>query len=349
MRCRLVPRLRPTRATRRRFHTVSTPSASGLHTWVLCCTALYAAVEAYDYGLNVLDRLYRTQLGRRHKEAWLREAQRVPVRAAYARAEQGNLEAAVTVLEQGRALLLSEALERDQARLDHLTELGYDVLAQRYREAANLLGGMDRAYGGVAELTSPPPLQRHADLQAAKDELQAVISEIRAVEGYERFLDPPNFADVAVAAAAAPLAYLAATKAGGLGLIVTADAAVTRVPLPELTVASLQREVSEYFGAYSGRYSDPDAWLAALDKLTRWLWDCVMEPVLATAAPLPGSSSSQPVCSPFSRCTQPGWKTIADLRDGATPWTIPCTPTPRTPGQSQPPLGARRPFPWTAC
>jgi len=236
------------------------------------------AVEAYGYALDELDRLYRLQFGRPHKEAWLREAQGLTARAAHAHAERGNLEKAVTVLEHGRALLLSETLERDQAQLDRLADLGFGQLAERYREAANLLGGPEPGPDG-AQLAPPERLR------AARHELQAVISEIRAVEGYERFLDPTNFADVAVAAATAPLAYLAATGAGGLGLLVTADAAVIRVPLPELTLPSLQRVVNAYFGAYSLRHYDPGAWLTTLDGVTRWLWDHVMEPVLAAMAP----------------------------------------------------------------
>jgi CHAT domain-containing protein/tetratricopeptide (TPR) repeat protein len=71
------------------------------------------ATEAYGYGLEVADRLFKVQETRPHKEAWLGELEGLPTDAAYALVMLGHLERAVDVLEQGRALLLAETLEID--------------------------------------------------------------------------------------------------------------------------------------------------------------------------------------------------------------------------------------------
>lgn len=77
------------------------------------------------------------------------------------------------------------------------------------------------------------------DIQAARDDLDAVIDEIRRkVLGYRDFLAPATLNDVARTAQACPLVYLAAAEPGGLALIVR-GADVTHVPLHRLTTAAL--------------------------------------------------------------------------------------------------------------
>jgi hypothetical protein len=76
------------------------------------------AAEAYSYGLDVADGLFKAQEARSHKEAWLGELEGLPTDAAYALVMLGHLEKAVDALEQGRALLLVEMLETDTVAQD---------------------------------------------------------------------------------------------------------------------------------------------------------------------------------------------------------------------------------------
>ena len=59
-------------------------------------------------------------------------------------------------------------------------------------------------------------------LEAARAELDAAIEAIRGVEGYEDFFRPPTWEKIVEAAVApgVPLAYLVATPAGGVALVV---------------------------------------------------------------------------------------------------------------------------------
>jgi CHAT domain-containing protein len=121
------------------------------------------------------------------------------------------------------------------------------------------------------------------DIRAAREELDAVIEEIRAVPGYEDFLAVPTFADVADAAGECPLVYLAAAEPGGLALVVRGTD-VTHVPLDGLTAGTLREKLTAHLGRYARYRESPKTaypeWNAGLDEVTAWLWDAVMGPVL---------------------------------------------------------------------
>jgi CHAT domain-containing protein len=241
-------------------------------------------VEAYGLGLEAMDRLFRVQLLRRHRETWLLAAEGLPLRAAYALAADGDPAAAAVTVERGRALLLSDALERDRADLEHLPA-AQQGLVDRYRQAADRVDHLERA-----ELARPRalvvPERRAAELRAAHDELDAAIAEIRTVHGYRRFLEPPAFADLA-AAASPLLVYLVATEAGGLALLVGDDAQARW--LPRLTAEELRATVDRYRAAYADFRAAPDTgarrWSATVEEVTGWLWEAVMGPVLEALAP----------------------------------------------------------------
>jgi CHAT domain-containing protein len=224
------------------------------------------AAEAYGYGLLAVDRLFRRQLGRDEKETWLHEAQGLPARAAFALAMNGRGSEAATAVERGRAFLLSEALERDRADLRELERAGRRDLADRYRAVSDRVR---QASGASAT-------------RAARDELDAVIADIRRVPGYEGFLDVPEFADVQRAAAAAPIVYLAAAQAGGAAIVVAPGgaAALRVVVLDGLTESALRQRAGALFEAHERRRVAPAAWAGTVDAVAAWLWRAVMGPLL---------------------------------------------------------------------
>jgi len=250
------------------------------------------AAEAYGYGLRAMEQLFRAQLTRTNKELRVRDAQGLAAAAAYALAKSGDAAEAAVALERGRALVLSETLERNRAKLEHLTAIGRDDLVERYRRAGTQLAGLERqslVQAKRPDMAMPlPQPARYADmadeLRAARSELDAVITAIRQIDGYERFLDPPRLDDVRAAAVTTPLAYLTAAERGGFGLVVAADA-VRVCWLPSLTIASVDARVGTYLEAYRSRRTEPTAWERTLDTTTRWLWDVLVEPVVTALAP----------------------------------------------------------------
>jgi CHAT domain len=120
-------------------------------------------------------------------------------------------------------------------------------------------------------------------IREARRELDAVIKEIQAIPGYETFLAPPTFDDVAAAADERPLVYIAPADPGGLALIVRGSD-VLHVPLGDISTQVVRDRVTPYLDAYTAYRADPEAglagWNAALDGMGEWLWEAVVGPVV---------------------------------------------------------------------
>jgi hypothetical protein len=70
------------------------------------------SVEAYAFGLEMVRQLVAGQQARPDKESWLADASGLPSAAGYVSAKAHDLERAVVMIEDGRAILLAEALAR---------------------------------------------------------------------------------------------------------------------------------------------------------------------------------------------------------------------------------------------
>jgi hypothetical protein len=152
--------------------------------WAADRGAWQEAAEAGGCGLEAMTRLFRTQLVREHKEAWLQAAIGLPTHAAYALARSGDAKAAAVALERGRALLLSEVLERDRADASRLADLGHAGLVRRYRLAADRLTELERADRPDEPAPRMTPAQHVEALREVRAELDAAVAEIRTVTGY---------------------------------------------------------------------------------------------------------------------------------------------------------------------
>jgi CHAT domain-containing protein len=176
--------------------------------------------------------LVNVQLGHAAKESWLREAQGLPSQAAYAiaRADANRAMEAVVVLEQGRAYLLTEALERERADLAALQQT-HPAVHQQYRDAAEraaMLEAQEARLPHEPRRETPPSGFDHAaEARAVRAKLNAAIEAIRQVPGYASFLKPPTFEDIRMTVA--PIAdggcvvYLATIEQGSMGFIAYAN------------------------------------------------------------------------------------------------------------------------------
>ena len=238
------------------------------------------AAEAFAVALGAAEDLYRRQVGRADREAWLRLAPGLPGDAAFACARAGSGERAVLALERGRARMLSDALDRDRAEVDALAADGRAALADRFRAAAATLGAVERGHDERGA-------QDRAAVAAARADLDAVVTEIRAVPGHEAFLAPAVFADVAQTAssASAAVVYVAPAAAGGVIAAVRADGSARVGVVDALDVATTQARVGAFVAAHRARAHDPRAWLDELTRTTDWLGDAIWPAVLETAGP----------------------------------------------------------------
>lgn len=120
-------------------------------------------------------------------------------------------------------------------------------------------------------------------IRAAREELDAVIAEIRAVPGYEGFLAAPTFDDVASVAGECSLVYLIGAEPGAIALVVRGTDVIA-LQLGGLTAAALQERVTAHLDVYARYMTDPGVtrarWNDSLDAVTAWLWSEVMGPIL---------------------------------------------------------------------
>ena len=249
------------------------------------------AAEVFESGIEALDALYRRQLLRRTREAWLAKGGSIHVEAAYARAQQRDLQAATAILERGRGRILSDALARDRADLARLAELGRAELVERYSAAADELAALEHAAVNGETGAGMPAATQERDqddaLRAARARFEAAIEEVRKVAGYERFLSSPDFAEIVAAAADAPLVYLIASELGGLALLVRPEQErVEDCQLPALTEDALRERVDAFRDAYAARREARERWLTTLEDVTAWLWEAAIGPLLKALGPV---------------------------------------------------------------
>ena len=91
--------------------------------------------RAFEYGMRAAIQLFRQQDTQRNKLTRLQQMSQLPASCAFCNAKVGHLENAVLALEQGRALLLGEALDRNIAVVNRLISDGREDIAVSYRDA----------------------------------------------------------------------------------------------------------------------------------------------------------------------------------------------------------------------
>ncbi|GAA1932295.1 CHAT domain-containing protein [Streptantibioticus ferralitis] len=242
--------------------------------WAMSRGAWSEAAEAYGHALLALRVRHERQQRPRHKEEWLRDSQFVPARAAYAMVRNGQPERAAAAAEQGRALLLAEALQRETADLAALRRQGLAALAERFEAARDRL----------AAFRDGPGEDPDAEAEAATA-LDAAVSAIRNA-GHEDFLLLPGTAPVRDSASKASLVYLFAAEPGGAAVIVPpGDAPIRSVLLDGADLRTATEKANTHLVVHQNRRPGP-AWEQHLDDLTRWCWTYVMGPVLKELPPV---------------------------------------------------------------
>jgi hypothetical protein len=173
---------------------------------------------------------------------------------------------AVRAAEQGRAILLAQALDL-RTPLATLAAR-HPARAERYRQARDALDAPD----------SGP------DLRATRwAEHDRALAEVRALPGFARFLLPPEWTELLPAAAGGAVVLLNAARQRCDGIVVTPDGPPVRVPLPDLRLADAERWVVELTEATTaaGAFAAELRRQRVLGELLSWLWDTAVGPVLA--------------------------------------------------------------------
>ncbi|MFB4270923.1 CHAT domain-containing protein [Nonomuraea sp. GTA35] len=170
---------------------------------------------------------------------------------------------ALSLLEAGRAVLYSQALET-RTDLSELAERHPD-LARRFTELRDLLDAPDPG-------PHTPPARTWNEL----------LAEIRALPGFAGFARPPSPAELAAHASHGAIVVINISDYRSDALIVT-TAGVTHLPLPALTQGTLLAQADAFHGALDTAdlsLAEIATAHARIREVLAWLWDQAAGPVL---------------------------------------------------------------------
>ncbi len=248
------------------------------------------AAEAAGHLIGSMSAALREQLCADDKEITLAEIQGAASEAAYVFARAGKLELAVETLENGQSMMLSETL-MGNAALDDLSRGGRADLADRYRAISQRLAALGRASSaqrGTPTISDETRLVRGLD--SARDELDALVAEIRQLPGYERFLDSISFDGISVLARDFGILYCASTVHGGLALLVAPGSPTVLPWFFDLSYNDLrqllakERPDGSTSGFLAGVLGDPGELAAALPPMLGLLRSMVGRPLAKALA-----------------------------------------------------------------
>jgi CHAT domain-containing protein len=183
------------------------------------------AAQAYTYGVQAMEELYRLQLLQDEKEGYIKQIREIYAQAAYVLVRAGRLREATTTLEQGRAKRLGDTLARDRAQLSSLQQSDPEAF-QSYQDASNRLRWLEQSERNRRPLhpeESMPVEQANAvlykQIDQARHDLEQAIEKIRQHD--KGFLRELTYEDIIKEAQpAVPLAYLVVARWGCLVLLI---------------------------------------------------------------------------------------------------------------------------------
>lgn len=251
-----------------------------------------SAADAYAVGVHLLPQLAWHGLDRATQEEHLAAWAGMAADAAACAVLADKPRSAVEMLEQGRSVLWTQAL--------HLRS----DLARLREKAPDLAGRLDEVRGELnrpvrddrpAVLAAAPgdggvtaPEQAAANRRSLARQWDALVAQVRSLDGFERFLMPVPFDELRAAATEGPVVIVNTSPMGCHALVISSagDPGVRAVALPSLshqetlnqanTLLSVLSRVNDTGRPFLDREADRHA---AFDVL-EWLWRTIAAPVL---------------------------------------------------------------------
>ncbi|KAG1722327.1 CHAT domain-containing protein [Suillus paluster] len=238
-----------------------------------------SALEAYALFFELLDAHLATRsstTSQREATAALNYASTLPVDAATCALRHHNLQKAVELVEQGRCHQWSlasrlrtplEDLEFTNPNLAHK----FSALSKRLSDAQGAIGSADRATADRAVV----------EYRRLTKEWDTVVAEIRNHQDFSRFLLPPSYTELQIAASHGPVIILNASKYLCDALVIPTSGQPYHVPFPSLALAHLEVLKDDFTKAIrqtSGMRQEVPR--TALMALLRRIWDVVMLPII---------------------------------------------------------------------
>ncbi|QHY98253.1 CHAT domain protein [Streptomyces sp. S4.7] len=194
---------------------------------------------------------------------------------------------ALRLLETGRAVLLSQALDA-RSDLTDLNEQRPD-LAERFVQQRDLLDQpLTRSLAGASEEMNAlkASLDRVAqDRHLLASDFAQTLTEIRDLTGFASFAQPPTTEELLTQAEQGPVVMFNISARRSDTLLLTQDGGITHLELPQLTADALTERTVSFQQALHTATTGRDRTQRrqgqdAMTGVLQWLWDAAAGPVL---------------------------------------------------------------------
>jgi hypothetical protein len=216
--------------------------------------------------------------------------------AAAAAVAAGRPTRAVELLEQARGVLVADTLNARSSDLSRLRETA-PGLAADFQDLQTKVEALDRpdiVPPGTDAGASGSPHQTGGEFRAlgrqdTQAAWEAVLSRIRANDGFSDFLLPPRIESLAAQAHDGPIVFLTTSPTRSYALIVTDQPAdpVRALPLTGLSADDVTARLDNLAAARDIALDPPDGnpYRRLVGQVTifntlRWIWDTITGPVL---------------------------------------------------------------------
>ncbi|KAG2122472.1 CHAT domain-containing protein [Suillus clintonianus] len=239
-----------------------------------------SALEAYSTFFELLDAHLVTRsstTSRREAAAAFHCARSLPVDAASCAIRSDNLRRAVELAEQGRGQQWSLA-SRLKTPVEDL-ESGHPHLARKFLDLSKRVSN---AAQGSAVITDRAAADQAAtEYRRLTAQWDAAVAEIRNLRAFSRFLLPPSYEDLQVAARNGPVIILVASQYSCSAIIVPTSGEPHNVALPSITLKDLE-DLKDRFARAIPQASKMGLKQPRNDLivLLRAVWDNIMLPVV---------------------------------------------------------------------
>ncbi|GAA3017543.1 CHAT domain-containing protein [Streptosporangium longisporum] len=231
-------------------------SAAGMLGGLLAGRADWAeAAQIYTLAVELLPAVAPRDLARADQEHGLGRLGPLAEDGAACAIRSGDPELALRLLEQGRGVLLGQALD-DRSDISALRHRSVD-LAERFERLRDRL--------------SDPGTGTGTDRVRLAHEWREVLEEIRSAPDWSDFLRPPPVSELLPQAGHGPIVVINPSSIGSDALIVQ-PSGVRVVPLPHLRPEALLAQIAVF--------RERQRTTGDINEVLRWLWDTIADPVL---------------------------------------------------------------------
>ncbi|KAG2127117.1 CHAT domain-containing protein, partial [Suillus clintonianus] len=201
----------------------------------------------------------------------------LPVDAASCAICRDNLRHAVELVEQGRGQQWTLA-SRLKTPVEDLKS-GHPHLAHKFSELSKRVSNAAQSSATITDRIA-------AEVAATKyrritPQWEAAVTEIRTLQGFSRFLLPPSYKDLQVAARHGPVIILIASGYSCSAIVVPTSGQPHHVHFPRITLPHLEKLKEDFATAirHAARMR-PDEPRKKLRVLLRIVWDEIMLPIV---------------------------------------------------------------------